>query len=77
MNILNRLFRRKSKPQQLLDALAAFIQADSWPGSLRLVQDHPELLTPEALLAQLAAAQNDDNDFAHPFHWAVFTYTGV
>jgi len=69
MSFLNRLFgrnRSKPSPRQLLNALQAFITADTWAGSRRVVEEHPELLTDEAdaLLGQLiegARAQGDEN----------------
>ena len=58
MSFLNRLFgrnRSKPSPRQLLNALQAFITADTWAGSRRVVEEHPELLTDEAdaLMGQL------------------------
>ncbi len=69
MSIFNRLFGRKAAhtdPEQLLRALMAFIQADTWAESRRVVEQHPELLSDEAdeLLAQrveLARAQGNED----------------
>lgn len=49
-------------PGELLQTILEFIQADSWPDLHRVVKAHPELLDDgaEALLAELAAAQEDD-----------------
>ncbi len=61
------LFRRKPKhpdPEQLLQTIFAFIQADTWAESQRIVENHPELLTNEAdtLLEQLVQAAREKND---------------
>ncbi len=69
MSIFNSLFGRKATrtdPRQLLRAIEAFIQADTWDGSRRVVEQHPELLTDEAeeVLAQLvrlARAQGNED----------------
>ncbi len=52
--------------QRLLETLFAFIQAETWDESRRILEQHPELLTDEAdaLLEQLiqaAKAQQDEN----------------
>jgi len=62
VSILGRLFGKKPKPtdpEQLLQTVAAFIQARTWTESQRVAAGHPELLNDEAdaLLAQLAQAQ--------------------
>jgi len=56
MSFFNR--QRQLDPQELLNTVLAFIQAENWPDSRRVVEQHPELLTGEAdgLLAQLAGA---------------------
>ena len=49
--MFRRLFGKKSQrpdPEQLAEALFAFIQADTWNESRRILEAHPELLTDEA-----------------------------
>ncbi len=54
---------RRPSPEELLQTLLAFIRAETWTESQRIVEQHPELLTDaaDALLEQLAAAQEDEN----------------
>jgi len=49
---------------QLFDAIQAFIQADTWAASQRIIQAHPELLSDEAdqLLGQLVALARQQGD---------------
>ena len=69
MGFLDRLFGRRPRrpdPRQLLETIFAFIQAETWAESRRIVEAHPELLSDEAdgLLGQLAdaaRAQGDEN----------------
>ena len=60
MSLFNR--QRQPDPQELLNTILAFIQAENWPDSRRVVEQHPELLTgvADGLLAQLADAHEDD-----------------
>jgi len=66
MGIFGRLLGKQpsssSDLERLVQTLLTFIQARTWPESRRVVEQHPELLTPAAddLLAQLAAAQDDE-----------------
>ncbi|KPL21530.1 MAG: hypothetical protein AMJ93_09430 [Anaerolineae bacterium SM23_84] len=65
MGIFRRLFSRKPTrpdPQQLQQTILAFIRAENWAESKRIVAQHPELLTDEAdvLLAQLITVQTDE-----------------
>ncbi len=53
-------FRRRSRRQELLKALDAFLQAATWEEARRLVEAHPELLGEEAdalLVAMIARAR--------------------
>ncbi len=66
MPILNKLFGRRPgpprpDPRQLLEALRAFLQADTWAESRRILEAHPELLADEAdtLLGMLIQAQEE------------------
>ena len=69
MGIWGKLFGRRPRrpdPGRLIQTLQAFIAADTWAESRRIVEQHPELLTDEtdALLGQLvdaARAQGDEN----------------
>ena len=47
MSFPNRLFGRKRKPdpQELLDTILTFIQAETWSDSHCIIEQHPELLT--------------------------------
>ena len=49
---------------QLFDLMQAFIQADTWATSQRIIEAHPELLSEEAdqLLSQLAAVARQQGD---------------
>jgi len=49
---------------QLFDVIQAFIQADTWAASQRIVEAHPELLSEEAdqLLGHLAALARQQDD---------------
>ena len=49
---------------QLFDVIQAFIQADSWAASQRIIEAHPELLSDEAdqLLGQLVAIARQQGD---------------
>jgi tetratricopeptide (TPR) repeat protein len=49
-------------PEQLLQTIATFIQAESWNESQRILEQYPELLTDEAnaLLSQLADTQETE-----------------
>ena len=58
MGILGKLFGRRPRrpdPKRLLQTIQAFIAADTWAESRRILEQHPELLTDEAdaLLGQL------------------------
>ena len=67
--MFRRMFGKKPQrpdPKQLAETLFAFIQAETWDESRRILEAHPELLTDEAdaLLGQLvqaAQAQGDEN----------------
>jgi len=64
MGSLNELFgrRRPPTPGPSPQAILAFIQAQTWDGSRRILEAHPELLSEEAdgLLGQLIEVQEDD-----------------
>jgi hypothetical protein len=49
---------------QLFDVIQAFIQADTWAASQRIIEAHPELLSEEAdqLLGQLVAVARQQGD---------------
>jgi hypothetical protein len=49
---------------QLFDAIQAFIQANTWAASQRIIEAHPELLSDEAdqLLGQLVAIARQQGD---------------
>jgi hypothetical protein len=49
---------------QLFDIIQAFIQADTWAASQRVIEAHPELLSDEAdqLLGQLVAVAHQQGD---------------
>ena len=49
---------------QLFDVIQAFIQADTWAASQRIIEAHPELLSNEAdrLLGQLVAVARQQGD---------------
>ena len=49
---------------QLFDIIQAFIQADTWAASQRVIEAHPELLSDEAdqLLGQLVAVAHHQGD---------------
>jgi hypothetical protein len=49
---------------QLFDVIQAFIQADTWAASQRLIEAHPELLSEEAdqLVGQLVAIARQQGD---------------
>lgn len=51
-------------PVQLFDVIQAFIQADTWAASQRIIEAHPELLSDEAdqLLGQLVAVARQQGD---------------
>jgi hypothetical protein len=51
-------------PVQLLDVIQAFIQADTWAASQRIIEAHPELLSDEAdqLLSQLVVIARQQGD---------------
>ena len=53
-----------SDPRKLLETLQAFINADTWAESRRILDDHPELLSDEAdaLLAHLVEAARAQGD---------------
>ncbi len=64
MGFLDRLFGRRPRrpdPRQLLETIFAFIQAETWAESRRIVEEHPELLSDEAdgLLGQLIEAARE------------------
>ena len=50
--------------EQLLRTLLAFVNADTWAESRRIIEEHPELLGQEAdvLLGRLIQAQEDEGD---------------
>jgi hypothetical protein len=52
-----------SDPEQLRQTIFAFIQAETWEESRRILEAHPELLTDEAdaVLGQLVQAQEDQD----------------
>lgn len=66
MGIFKRLFNRKPEPdpEQLLQTIVSFIQADTWTKSQQIVETHPELLTDaaETILNQLAHTREDADD---------------
>jgi len=49
---------------QLFDAIQAFVQADTWAASQRIIEAHPELLSDEAdqLLGQMAVLAHQQGD---------------
>ncbi len=64
--MFRKLFGKKQQPpdpQQLLETIVAFIQAETWGESQRIVEVHPELLSnqADALIEELAQAQDNEN----------------
>ena len=49
--------------ESLVETIQAFINADNWNASCKIVDDHPELLNDitDTVLRQLTTAQNDDS----------------
>lgn len=64
MSFFGRFKRRKTNqydPKQLWEIFVAFVQAETWAESRRIVESHPELLTEEMdiLLHQFVEKQRD------------------
>jgi hypothetical protein len=60
-------YRQLEQAAQLLPTLQAFLDADNWADSRRVLEQHPELLGDEAdaLLGQMIAAQDDEDAIAY------------
>ena len=56
-------FAELKRGSELVQTLLAFIQAETWEESRRILESHPELLTDEAdaVLGQLVQAQEDED----------------
>ncbi|NPA06134.1 MAG: hypothetical protein GXO54_01880, partial [Chloroflexi bacterium] len=61
MKWLRRLFQRRKSGPDLESALTAFLQAETWTESLRVLEEHPEMLSDQALglLERLVAEAHD------------------
>src|SRR6516225_3650838 len=63
--------------EALIEAFIAFVQAETWPDSRRILQEHPELFNQEALQilrAYFLSIKDDDDSWWYQYHYGLLQF---